>query len=195
MKCPMCGDELVNSKCRFCGYEETVSDLEARERYEAQKAAFTSDPRPRKPSKIRSDPTRSDKPPDGRSEPVRSGRPAQSGKPPDKQMRDGKPPGGQARTGKPAGQRPKGKSPPAKAEQKKSNKGRGKDREPGRPGFFKRWFFRLLVISWILLYIVAVIIRISKGPDFNSNGSQDINQFGQVQIDTLPGEGGAEDAR
>lgn len=40
MKCPQCGDDMVNGACRFCGYRPTAEDREAMERWAAQKKAL-----------------------------------------------------------------------------------------------------------------------------------------------------------
>lgn len=38
MKCPMCGDEIVNGRCRFCGYVPTKEDMDAIAKWELQKS-------------------------------------------------------------------------------------------------------------------------------------------------------------
>lgn len=167
MTCPVCGDEIVNGKCRFCGYEATESDRKAREKYEAQKAAFES------------------------GSDVRNTRSGDTAREPD---RSGKPPGKDRK--KPAVKKPSDKKPESKgqSDRKPAPKKASSNSKRKRPGFFKRWFFKLLVFGWIILYILAVIGRFSKGPDFNKPGpDSDINNIGQVE--TLPGEGGARDAR
>ncbi len=46
MKCPMCGDEVVNGRCQFCGYVPTKEDMDAFAKWEHQKAEIRSDANP-----------------------------------------------------------------------------------------------------------------------------------------------------
>ena len=38
MRCPMCGDEVVNGRCQFCGYVPTKEDMDAIAKWELQKS-------------------------------------------------------------------------------------------------------------------------------------------------------------
>lgn len=40
MKCPVCGDEVRNGRCSFCGYRPTAEDASAAARWKAQKAVL-----------------------------------------------------------------------------------------------------------------------------------------------------------
>lgn len=135
MKCPQCGDEVVNGACRFCGYRPTAADREALDRWAAQKAALENGAAP---------------PPERRERTPRQ-KPARQ-KPAAKRAEAPRPPAGktQARRQAPPAQRtPSRRAPKA-----------GRRARDG-PGFFGRLVPRLVVLIWAALLIYLIVTEIA----------------------------------
>lgn len=133
MKCPVCGDEVRNGKCLFCGYRPTEEDRTAREKYERQKAGFGQAPR--------AGPSRYGGKPDPDAGPGRAPVPKPGRKPAAKPER------------KPAAKPRKDRRAHARD---------GKPGPGGRPGRLKRILFKLVVIGWALLYLALIAQKLAR---------------------------------
>ena len=171
MKCPICGDEIRNGRCRFCGYRETETDREARSKYEAQKAAFASGPPDTKTQGRRAGKARDRKPanPSGRGTPEKAAKAAGSGKASRQE--------GTAVPARPARASPKPRQRAAPA---------GNDGRKRRGLSLKGLLFNLLIILWVLAWILAIGSKLAAESRAGPDGSDsDSYQTGEIS----PGKG------
>lgn len=134
MKCPQCGDDIVNGACRFCGYRPTAADREAMERWAAQKKALENGSMP---------------------EPARREWPAKPAKPARQPAARSaaKPPG--RNDGRTAAQ------PKAQPERRARKPARPKARDG--PGFFGRMLPRIVVFLWAALLVYLIVTELAAG--------------------------------
>lgn len=165
MKCPVCGDEVLNGKCSFCGYRPTEADREAREKYEKQKAGIEGRGVPGKGRPAISP----ERPAKAKTVPKK----APAGKP----ARDGRSREGPARPGGPGG--PK-LAPPRKPPERAGKPGTGR-----RPGRLKRILFKLVVIGWAVLYIGLIVQKLVQ--DSGNAGPPDGPRPSQSERTAGPG--------
>lgn len=134
MKCPQCGDDIVNGACRFCGYRPTAADREAMERWAAQKKSLENGSMP---------------------EPARRERPAKPAKPARQPAARSavKPPG--RNDGRTAAQ------PKVQPERRARKPARPKARDG--PGFFGRMLPRIVVFLWAALLVYLIVTELAAG--------------------------------
>lgn len=144
MKCPQCGDEVVNGACRFCGYRPTAADREALDRWAAQKAALENGAAPPPERRER---TQRQKP--ARQKPAAASRQAL---PVAKRAAAPRHPAGKAHARQqapPAPRTPSGRAPKA-----------GRRARDG-PGFFGKLVPRLVVLIWAALLAYLIVTEIA----------------------------------
>lgn len=123
MKCPVCGDEVRNGRCSFCGYRPTAEDASAAARWKAQKAVLENGgPPPPERARAAGRPAK----PAGKAPPAKPARPARPAAPARK-----------APPAKPAG--PARKAAPAKPA-----------RRAGKHGLLQGLLFKLVFSLWLL---------------------------------------------
>ena len=141
MKCPQCGDDMVDGRCRFCGYRPTEADRQAYARWaEQKKQAERGFPGPEPERKA--------------ARPERTAKQAGAAKPAAK--RPAKKSAATAATKPPAD----GTGPP----RRKSRKAAGKPaRARDGPGLLGRLVPRLVVIAWALLLAYLMVSELAAG--------------------------------
>lgn len=180
MKCPICGDEVRNGRCSFCGYRLTEADQKAREKYAEQKAAFEQGPPAKRDRAQRNAaPDRPSRPPSGKS--GHSREPPVRSKPPER------------------ARRASDKRQPQRAGPKQPGKAGGKhvrkpddSRDGSRPGRFRRFLFKLIVIGWALLYLFLIVQKLISDSDTGHDASFDPTQDYPItnSMIYIPTEGG-----
>lgn len=133
MKCPQCGDDMVNGRCVFCGYRPTESDRQAYARWaEQKKKAEGGFPE---------------------LEPER--------RPKAEKCASRQPGAGQQRERTPRAERQAPKAGKPERQRKSGRKRPSGPRQRDGPGFFGRLVPRLVVILWALLIIYLMVSELA----------------------------------
>lgn len=165
-RCPVCGDEIRNGRCVFCGHRPTEADAEAAKKYAAQKAAFAGgDGSAGRPRRSGPGPGKKDPPPErrGRDAPGRAESKAPNDRATEKAGKAEKP---AERRDQPKGRDQKGRSPerqdrrPAEGRRQPAGKSRDKP-EHKRPPLARRLLFKFVVFAWIALYLWLILGKIT----------------------------------